>query len=69
MQSLDIAKFSKRPSIVRRRNGTPPVGSYNIDKGMALEDKGKTMGLKRNWKPDNENPGPGIYNPNKEVTL
>ena len=65
---MDIAKYTKRPSIVRR-NGTPPVGTYNIDKGIATQDHGITMGFKRDWKPSNTNPGPGVYNPNKEVTL
>ena len=27
------------------------------------------MGVRPNWKPENVNPGPGKYTPNKEATL
>ena len=45
IQSLDIGKFSTRPGIVKR-SGTPPVGSYNIDKGLGTQNNGWSMGLK-----------------------
>ena len=48
---------------------SPSVGQYNTVKKFGSDLKGGQMAGKAKWRPLNDNPPPGYYNPNKDAIL
>ena len=66
--STNISKTERRSF---KRDPTPPVGQYDTHRigefGKSVQ--GGIIGNRPEWKPLNENPPPGYYQPNKDAIL